>query len=363
MRGANDVLETYDAKGRLVRLSNRSGFGQSLSYQELPGDPEGRLSSVIDDSGRSLTFRYSSQGRLVEVTTPAGTIKYFYEDDTSASLRPLLVRVEYPDGSVRSYHYERTDLPFHLTGRTDELGRRIATYRYDDPSGRATQTESANGLSRYIVDYASQYAQSVVTDPLGTQRTRNFAIVRGVLVQTSVAQPAGSGSSACSDAQSYDANGNVASRDDFNGNRICYASDLTRNLETVRVEGLANTASCAALTATNAVLPALSRKHSTQWHPDWRLATKLDEPKRRVTRIYNGQPDPLNANAIASCAPSTALLPDGKPIAVLCKQVEEATTDADGSKGFSAALQSGVAKRISQWSYNQRGQILTPRTR
>ena len=98
---------------------------------------------------------------------------------------------------------------------------------------------------------------------------------------------------------------------------------------------------------------------STQWHPDWRLRTKQAEPGKLTTWVYNGQPDPFNANATATCAPTTALLPDGKPIAVLCKQVEQATTDTDGHLGFTAALQSGVPNRVQSWTYNQYGQVLT----
>jgi YD repeat-containing protein len=176
---------------------------------------------------------------------------------------------------------------------------------------------------------------------------------------TDQSQPAGSGCSASTSAQTYDANGNVSSKDDFNGSRVCYANDLTRNLETARVEGLANTATCSTVTVANATLPTGSRKVSSTWHPDWRLETKVAEPGRITTSVYNGQPDPFNANAVASCAPSTALLPDGKPIAVLCKRVEQATTDADGHLGFTAALQPGVANRVQSWTYNQYGQVLT----
>jgi YD repeat-containing protein len=53
------------------------------------------------------------------------------------------------------------------------------------------------------------------------------------------------------------------------------------------------------------------------------------------------------------------LLPDGKPIVVLCKQVEQAITDANGALGFGAPLQSGVLPRVQQYSYNQYGQVLT----
>ena len=42
-----------------------------------------------------------------------------------------------------------------------------------------------------------------------------------------------------------------------------------------------------------------------------------------------------------------------------CKRVEQATTDADGHLGFTAALQSGVVNRVQQWTYNAYGQVLT----
>ena len=50
---------------------------------------------------------------------------------------------------------------------------------------------------------------------------------------------------------------------------------------------------------------------------------------------------------------------------MLCRQVEQATTDANGSLGFSATLDSTVANREQKWTYNQWGQVLShdgPRT-
>lgn len=163
----------------------------------------------------------------------------------------------------------------------------------------------------------------------------------------------------------YDNIGNVVNRDNFDGHRICYGYDIIRNLETTRVEGLANTATCSSVTAQGATLPTGSRKISTQWHPDWTLETKRAEPGKITTSVYNGQPDPFNGGATASCAPASALLPDGKPIVVLCRQVEQATTDTTGAQGFSAVQQTGTVNREQKWTYNQYGQILThdgPRT-
>ena len=111
--------------------------------------------------------------------------------------------------------------------------------------------------------------------------------------------------------------------------------------------------------ATNVALPTGSRKVSTTWHPIWRLETKVAEPRRLTTKVYNGQPDPFNGGATAWCAPSSATLPDGSPIVVLCKQVEQATTDANGAQGFAATVDTTVPTRTQQWTYNPYGQVLT----
>jgi len=102
--------------------------------------------------------------------------------------------------------------------------------------------------------------------------------------------------------------------------------------------------------------PAL-RTISTQWHPVFRVKARGAAPLKVTTWVYNGQADPTNGGATLSCAPSTALLPDGSPIAVLCRKVEQATTDATGAAGFSATA-SG-SPRVWTYTYNQYGQVLT----
>ncbi len=215
-------------------------------------------------------------------------------------------------------------------------------------------------------DHYWQLPQGItITKPNGSISTLGAVLVQGMPRLGSQDQPAGSGCAASTSEQTYDANGNVASADDFNGNRVCYCTDLSRNLESTRVEGLPNTTSCDGVTPAGAVLPTGSRKVSSVWHSDWRLKAQEAEPRKLSTYVYNGQPDPTAGNAIASCTPSAALLPDGKPIAVLCKKVEQTTTDADGSQGFNATLDASVAIRMWTYIYNQYGQVLTakgPRT-
>ena len=387
------ALETYDASGKLTAITHAGG--QSLSFVHSDANnpiaiasKPGLLIQVLDGFGRSLRFEYelpsgSSTARVSKIIDAAELAVVPAYD-----LNGNLAQLTWSDGAVRRFVYDHPTLPWALTGVVDERAIRRSTFDYDS-EGRAKSTEHAGGVNRYSVTYAAppqilvsesydassnilyrtktwQLPQApVVTLPNGASSSLGVAAVLDTPRVTSRSQPAGSGCDASTSSTAYDVYGNVAVKDDFNGSRICYASDLTRNLETVRIEGLANTASCAALTPANSVLPSGSRKISTEWHPDWALQTKRAEPTGLTTYVYNGQPDPFNANAIASCAPGTALLPDGKPIAVLCKQVEQATTDVDGRSGFGGTLQAGVASRQTSWTYNGFGQVLTedgPRT-
>jgi YD repeat-containing protein len=192
---------------------------------------------------------------------------------------------------------------------------------------------------------------------------QSFAIVSGTSKVTAQTQPAGAGCGPSSSSITYDAQANVTSRTDFTNRKTCYGNDLSRNLETSRVEGLTSVTACPADVAAH--VPAVGteqRKILTQWHPDWRLETRRAEPKRIVTSVYNGQPDPTAGNAITTCAPSDALV-DGKPIAVVCKQVEQATSDETGGAGFGATAVG--TPRIQRWTYNKYGRVLTangPRT-
>lgn len=67
----------------------------------------------------------------------------------------------------------------------------------------------------------------------------------------------------------YDANGNVASKTDFNGNITNYTYDLARNLEINRTE---------------AVGKPEQRTTTTQWHAEFRLPVQIDVFDRNNTR-------------------------------------------------------------------------------
>jgi YD repeat-containing protein len=379
----DDAMLVFNAVGTLSRIHRAAGRRLDLAYSDtttVAVDASGAtldgltganlLMSVVSDTGRAMYFDRDVRGRITRMRLPDSVtpVTYAYSSGLNAANQPvpsMLTDVRYIDQSGRTYLYNEPaymnggSFPTALTGvqingAPGVQGGRYSYFSYDT-SGRAISTDHGNGIDRFSVNLVTPYGQSIVTNPLGSQRTKTYATVNGVSSLVATSQPAGSGCAARTSALSYDANGNVEAEDDFNGNRVCKAHDPTRNLENVRVEGLASTATCSAVNTGGAAVPAGARKISTQWHPDWRLETRRAEPKKITTFVYNGQPDPSNGNAIASCAPGAALLPDGKPIAVLCKTVEQATTDADGAQAFSAAA-TGLA-RVTSATYNLRGQV------
>ena len=330
-------IETFDAAGMLLSITEANGRTVTLTY-----DASGLLQSATDDTGRAIVLTYDTSGHVATISDPAGnSFGYAYDGNGNPT------SVTYPDTAVRQYLYENATYVNALTGIIDEKNIRYATYIYDG-QGRGIDTEHAGSADKYTFGYSWNNASTTVTDPVGTSRSYNLQVVQGVIKGTGVSQPGGSGCGASSSSITYDANGNVASRRDFSGNSTTYTFDATRNLETQRVEGSGSSS---------------ARTISTQWHPDWWLEARRAEPKKVTTWVYNGQPDPTAGNAVASCASAAPLLPNGKPIAVLCKKVEQATTDATGSLGFGATATG--SPRTWTWTYNARGQVLTakgPRT-
>jgi YD repeat-containing protein len=259
-------IEIYDASGRLQSITKRSGSMFTLTY-----DGSGHLADVADSFGRHIRLAFDASGRLGSMTDPGGR-PYQYGYDSLGRLST----VTYPDSAIRTYVYEDTRFVQALTGIIDENNQRYATWAYD-ASARATSSQNAGaaGLISLTYNVASATSGStVVTDPLGAARTYSYLSVGGVLRVTQITQPC----PGCSPTQySYDANGNVASRVDFNGKQVCYGYDLSRNLETARVEGALSTETCSTVLASPPNRPDV-RKITTTWNATYRLPATFTEP-------------------------------------------------------------------------------------
>ena len=341
----NNVAETYDAEGKLVSITWPSGKQIVLSYTG------GLLREARNSFGVPIRFNYTN-GELSSVHDAAGRVWSY----SFAPFAKTLVRASFPDSTHREFLYE-TRHAHLLSGVVDERGTRVGTYTYNEGSERVTVTERALSADRYAFTYRDPYtgpSHPRVTTPLGgTAQTSWEAIGPHLLYgwYLPVAEffagvdARHAGCEGLPRSSWADQNGNRIGKVDFNNNKVCYAYDLSRNLETKRAEGLSSSADCNAALSSP---PTGARVISTQWHPDWRLETRIAEPKKLTTITYNGQG--------ATCAPSTVLV-DGKPPAVICTRTEQATTDETGAAGFAATV-TGTASTW-RYTYTTYGRVLT----
>ena len=276
----SEDTETYDAKGKLLAIQNRAGATLQLTYSD-GNTPVGiapipdQLIRVTDPMGRQLNFTYSSAGQLATLTDPANAIYRFAYDSIGN-----LSTIKSPDGMTRQYLYENTVYTSAMTGIVDENGQRFSTYSYDT-HGRATGSQHAGGIDNFSFTFNPNDSSTVI-DPLGTSRIFTFSTVLGAVKPGGISQPC----PACSNnssATTYDANGNVTSRADFNGKQVCYAYDTTRNLETARLEGALASETCTTVLASPPSRPDV-RRVTTTWNANWRLPATITEPAAGGTK-------------------------------------------------------------------------------
>lgn len=260
----DDSVELYDTAGRLESVTSRSGLRHVISR-----DASGRLQSVTDSFGRQLTLSYDASGNIASMTDPAGGT-YTYVSGS------LVAGVTYPDLTTTTYLYNESaytsgaNLPGALTGILDQNNTRFATFKYD-AGGRAIQTEHAGGAERISVAYNTN-GSVAITDAFGVARTLTMQVKLAVVKPTAFT---GSPCSTCATAASYtyDPNGNVSSRYDWNGTVTSFAYSADgRDLVTARYDA-GNTSDYFST--------------GTAWHSAYRIPTQITEGSRRTNFTHD----------------------------------------------------------------------------
>ncbi len=245
-----DTTEHYSASGRLLSITNRAGLAHTLSY-----DGSGRLTGVTHTFGRTLTFNYDpTTGYLAGFKDPSQR-QISFEHDGFGNLS----KVTYPDTKTRQYHYEDVIHRFALTGITDERGERYVTWTYDH-LGRVLSSGKPGGIELHTFRYAEN--QTIEIDPLGTERTYEFATVNDRKYLRKVTEPCGSCGGGVAAETIYDGRGLVESRKDFEGRITRYGRNSRGLIETL----------------TEAAGTPSQRITSTVWHPFWFLPLETREP-------------------------------------------------------------------------------------
>ncbi|UGQ47858.1 hypothetical protein [Massilia endophytica] len=353
--GMLDVYEKVDNEFRLT--SSHTSAGMEISYAY---DQSNRLSQIMDTFNRTVDLRWTAEGNLATIQNATSISAYEHEAVGGETQLRNLYRLrsvsrqsaDKQELASTRYHYldgSTWQSRFLLSGIEHEPGVQFAQFSYDD-EGRVLSSEHAGGAYRFTFAYPN-WSSTVVTDPLGAVRTYTYDEVNWRDRITEISQPGGSGCAPAARKFTYDLEGNLVSLVKFNGQKTCFANHATRGLEITRVEGLNDTERCPAAS----VAPSAGqRKISTRWHPVWDVKTGIAEPLKITSYIYNGQPD--RDGKILQCA-GNGKLPDGSPVAVICKRIEQATTDQSGGQGFAAAANG--AARVTTYTYNAFGQMLS----
>ena len=246
---ADDTSETYAQAGQLTAVTTRAGLTTRLAY-----NPTGQLTTVTGPFGDKLSFVNDASGRVVTMTVPdGGVFAYAYDANDN------LVSVTHPDKSVRKYVYGDAAFPHALTEIVDEDGNAYASWTYDS-AGRAVTSQHAGGVDLTTVAYGT--GTSSVTD--ADKNTHSYTLETQFDLVKPTALSGAPYPAAGGKAFTYDANGFVASRTDFNGNVTTYTHDA-RGDETSRTEAAGT---------------ALARTITTAWLAAFHLPATITEPGR-----------------------------------------------------------------------------------
>ncbi len=351
--GGIERFKKINGQFLLVSSHSRDGVVQRYSY-----GPDNKLATIADTRGRTLRVTWIGD-TVASITGPTISVRYGYElakasEGSELAGTERLATVDYhnADGApyaTRRFHYEDPNYHHLLTGITDENDVRFATYAYN-AAGQAVLSEHACGVNRYTFAYPAK-EKRIITDPLGTQRQVEVTYRPPGGLVSSVSQPAGSGCGPGSSNLTYDSSGRLSSSTDFNDKKTCFITDPARGLITSEVTGLGVTAACP--TSSSDPIAASSRRITRKWHPDIALETAVASAKQIIRYVYNGQPD---ANGVVAACASNGMLPNSKPIVVLCSKTVQATRDLNGASGFAA--QPDGRSRTWRYSYNASGQLL-----
>ncbi|OKA10059.1 RHS repeat-associated core domain-containing protein [Amycolatopsis regifaucium] len=205
---------SFTGAGRLISQADRNGH--SLTYRYNATD--GTLASITDTQGRVTTATTNADGRISAITDPSGLVAGGYAY-TQPGPGGRLASITNRGGGKTTFTQDEMGLVTSVTPPAG--GTYTLTY---DTGGRVTQVKAPNsdGVPS-VTDYAYGDTTTTVTDP---NRHKTTYTIDDKQRQTKATDALGH-----TRAQSWSANGDVASVTDGMNNSVTYDYDSLNNLK------------------------------------------------------------------------------------------------------------------------------------
>ncbi len=272
----NNVEEEYDVVGRLVTVTENTGYTQSLFY--FPdGKNKGLLASVKDNRGQKIELEYDYYQRVSSVNANGELIaafRYDKQDNLVKVIEADSTPGKLADNPYKRYHYDDYRFTHGITRVVNHNGETVHHIEYD-LQGRAVLSALGNYIEADRVSYGEtknakgeMLKINTFTNSLGKRTTYTFDQLNNPLKVTGHATENCVGAN---QGYAYDDNGLLISKVDWNGEETQYQYN-DRGLETLRTE---------------AVGTPVQRTIETSWHSEYRLPVKVVEAGKTTFMEYS----------------------------------------------------------------------------
>ena len=237
LRTKDGTVLTFGASGRLDTVADRNGNTVTLGYDasghlETVTDAAGRwvltvtvdngkITAIEDLTGRRVTYGYVGHD-LVSVTDVAGEVWHLGYDGTHN-----LVSITDPLGHSDTFGYDSLD---RCIRHVDALGA-VETFAYASQGQRAVMTDRRGFTSYWEMDERGRATRKV--DPLGNVIEAAWDTANN---RTATMDPRGGVTT-----RTWDENGNMLSETDALGNTTTYTYEPTFNQVTSQTDALGHT--------------------------------------------------------------------------------------------------------------------------
>lgn len=222
------ITQHFDTQGRLVSIKDRNGNSITLQY-----DSNGLL-TITDAVGRKTTFAYGANGKVLAVTDPLGRQAFYYYDSNNNLIKTTDMAGNEANYTYNEYSYMTSvitskgtteiknvyydsEFGYIVNSITDPIGN-VKSYK----SNSSVWVTDANGNTTSYYNKSPYGETTEITDPLGNKTVRGLDSYGNI---NSVKDPNSNTTSL-----TYDNRGNITSITDPLGNKVQFTYDANDNL-------------------------------------------------------------------------------------------------------------------------------------